>query len=381
MKARLYTALTGQAHWRALAAEWEGLRHAQPDLAHHGPFLSYPWVRLWLLHHAREARPWFVGIHDEHGLRALAPLVLWRRGARARLLLRPRVLGFPVRDDTGPLRCDVLLAPGSPAQQSGWLEALFDFILRRRRAWDELRLTGLHANSPTRRYLLRRFPAATLSEQPLSAARVLEAPADFAAWLAAGSPPLRKDVRYNRNCVAGAGAVHFTTARTPAEVARAMHGVRRILLARFAAGHVDQLPIADQRVIAFLERVVADFAARGAIDLRLFECDGRPLACMLSLVDGTHLYPLLTKYDPSARTLSPGRAVMLHLIEHARGDGYTRIDFLSDWPYLRRYTDRTEQYVEARVFHAGWASRLARWRGTARTPAAALPPAAEGGIA
>jgi len=283
------------------------------------------------------------------------------------------VLGFPVDGATGPARCDFLLDRAPHATRAAWLSALFEFILAQRAAWDRLRLCGLHEHSTVRRHLASADTASratartaarlhATSEQDLSAARVMPAPTDFGAWLRAGSAQLRKDVRYNRNSLATAGGMQFTTARTPAEVAHGMHAVRRILLARYGVGQVAGLPSADQSVIAFFERVVADFAARGAVDLRLLTHHGQPLSCVLSLVEGTRIYPLLTKYDPAQRALSPGRAILLHLIEHAARDGYTHIDFLSDWTYLRRFTERTERYLATTAYHAGWRSQLARWR-------------------
>lgn len=387
---------TAPGAWTALEPDWRRL-HA--TLPHANPFQSFDWFRLWVRSFAGHVSPWPLALEHAGRIVAIAPLVLWR--ARGRW--RARVLGLPVHPDTGPLRCDFLLAtdaggtapgratgdPGRtrPADPAGGgtpppapphdalLAALFEAIAERRCAWQELRLEGLSDISPTRGWLARhwhRLQFTAWRDSPLMPARVMVAPPDFGAWLAGATPGLRKDVRYGRNCLTHHGPVEVRVARTAPEVARAMPAVRAILTRRYACARLEQLPAADRRVIGFFEDLVADFAARDQIDLRVLLLAGAPAACVLSLVQDARVYPLLTKYDPRHRQAGPGRMVLLHLIEHAAAAGYTGIDFLSDWPYLRRFTDRTEHYWRVSAGHRGWRSRLPRlwqaWRAARQRP-------------
>ncbi len=330
--------ITALADCPELALHWAQLRAASGD---GDPFLSFDWLRIWLDAFADSATPWFLLAEQQGRVLGIAPLVLRRAAAR----IKVRRLGFPVDDTVGPLRYDFLI---DSASRLPVLDALFAELARRRHEWDLLQLDGLRADSPTRDFLMRGAGACASfcarSEHTLPGALVMDTPDDANRFLRSRSRHFRKRIGTDQTRLAAAGRTDVVLARHGEEVRAALPAVHAILCRHFGCDNMAQLSSADRRVIAYFDRVIEVFAPDGRVDLRLLRIDGQPVACLLSLIGGDCAYPYLTKFDPAWRDTSPGRNVILQFITHAAQAGYRRIDFLSDWEYLRRFTTQHDAY-------------------------------------
>lgn len=357
ISARLVETGTGL---RLLEKDWARLASARSD-----PFLSYSWMAAWFDHYGSDAQMRVVVLERGAEVVGIVPLVLSRETRRR---LPVRVLRSAMRRSSGPARTGIVCAPGDEVVV---IEAFVAFLAATRREWDMLEMEGLRADGTQLALLTAaaaRWHVVALPCEPIETARILPVTMPWPEYLRSRGRHFRRHIADERRRLDRAGTWCVELARTPERIALAMSDVETIVLEHFGFSGPEQLAEEDRRVLAFTKDVVARFAARDAIDLRVLRVNGRPAACLLSLLDGITAYPLLTKYVPDVAAASPGRAVVLSLVQEALESGYREIDFLSNWNYLARLTDQTHVYVKLTAFHAGWYSRAMRFEREFLTP-------------
>ncbi len=337
----------------ALKWDWSRLEGVQSD-----PFLSFSWITSWLEHFGGDAVPHVVVIERESGeVAGIVPLML-RRQRRRRMTVR--VLCAPVLHSAGPARCGAVC---TPSDDKAVIESFVGWLAAESHQWDVLELDGLPADGQQLALLTDAGARKGLTLLPFETAgiaRVLAVTQPWSDYVRGRGSHFRRSLNDERRRLDRAGSWSFMVLRTPQEVARGMKDVLMIVAQHLVGSGAQGLLDEDRRVLAFVQDAVTRLAASGAIDLRLLLIDQRPIACLLSIVAGETVYPLLTKYAPGFEAASPGRAVIMSLVEDAASQGYREIDFLSDWNYLARFTDNTRMFVKLTAFHPGWYSRVVR---------------------
>ncbi len=328
-----------------LKPDWERLhRAAGPD-----PFRSYAWVLAWLRQFGGDG-DWRILVVRRNGrVIGIAPMIVTRHRYRG---LPLRKIGFLDRESLDLGRGGIL----APDEPEAAIEAVFDALARMRKDWDMAELVGLEEGGVQLPLIERALEARRFGPVRRSAgktARILPVTTDWEQYLREHGYHFRRRVRNELNKLARLGTVTMREARDRDEVRAQLDRVMPIILGHLGVDERAQLAPEDARAIAFLYELADAMAPAGGIDLRVLEIDGRPVSCLFSLVDGASIFPFLTKYDKTLARMSPGRAVFTKFFEQVMGRGYAEIDFLSDWPYLHRFTDRTRRYLTIRFFHAG----------------------------
>jgi CelD/BcsL family acetyltransferase involved in cellulose biosynthesis len=282
---------------------------------------------------------------------AAAPFVI---GEERRWSMPWRVLQLPVREPSGPMRCNLLLGQAGDCA----LQAFLGWLVSNGALWDVARLQGLPVGGAVLKRLAHGSPGMRWRLQSgVRRARWMAVPKDWRAYLTQRSKHLRKHLNQERTRLNTLGQVEMWRAESAQDVERGLAGVRLILERHFGKP-LDAVPAEDQRTLRIFNSACARFAGVGALDVRLLRVDGEPAACLVSPLVGRRAYPLLTKYDPCFAWASPGRALIAWMCEDAVTRGWEEIDFLSDWDYLHRLTDGTRDFSDVHGWHAGWRSRL-----------------------
>jgi CelD/BcsL family acetyltransferase involved in cellulose biosynthesis len=129
----------------------------------------------------------------------------------------------------------------------------------------------------------------------------------------------RKELRRQRHRLADGGALGFSLARTPAEVAPAL----REFMALEAAGWKGRAGTAmAQRaeIGRFVETAVTALAARRQASVARLCCGPRPLACAVVLRSGSGAWGWKIAYDEGFAAASPGVQLYLDLTEALLAD-------------------------------------------------------------
>jgi len=158
---------------------------------------------------------------------------------------------------------------------------------------------------------------------------VIELPASWDAYLAGLSGKDRHELRRKlRRAAAGGSRV---------EVARSPGGVTALMdsfLALHRKSKGGKARFMDERMEGFFREMGAAVAAAGWAALWLLWLEDRPAAALFCFEYGQSVAVYNSGFDPDARALSPGVALVARTIEDAIARGFRRYDFLrGEEPY------------------------------------------------
>jgi CelD/BcsL family acetyltransferase involved in cellulose biosynthesis len=116
--------------------------------------------------------------------------------------------------------------------------------------------------------------------------------------------------------------------------------------------------LSQPETVYFYTEVARWAADQGWLEIAFLRLDGRPLAVSYNLrIDGNE-YDLKAGYDPAFGWYSPGRLLLLALIERAFATGVRRLWLLgADEPYKATFATGYREYVRFQAFApsaAGW---------------------------
>jgi CelD/BcsL family acetyltransferase involved in cellulose biosynthesis len=345
--------ITTCAEFDAMADEWSALLKLHPCT---DPFIDHLWLRNWFKAWFPDVQPFVLVVRQNERLVAAAPLAI---RTEQRWRCRWRVLQLATLSSSGPVRSDFLL--GEPQLAEHRLDLLLAAIGQRRAHWDVAEFDGLPEEGMVRRRLdagCLDSPWLRIRQLPSRRSRLLVAPPDWPKYVRSRSKHLERNMRQERNRLNKLGQWSLSTVNVAEDLEFGLKTVRGILCERYNVNDLSTLSAVDRRAIDLFETACRQFAARNALDFRLLCVNDNAVACLVSLLLGQMAYPLLTKYSPSAEWASPGRALIAWLCEQAGEEGWTGIDFLSDWDYLQRLTDEVRTFVGVNAWHTGWRSRL-----------------------
>lgn len=120
----------------------------------------------------------------------------------------------------------------------------------------------------------------------------------------------RKELRRQRKRLAETGAVSFSVAREPAEVATAL-GDFLALEAAGWKGRAGTAARADDDIRAFMENAVAGLAREGQSRIARLRVGGRPVAALVTLRSGATAWCWKIAYDEAFARFSPGVQLLL----------------------------------------------------------------------
>ena len=337
----------------SLVKDWQRLVQGAPTA---DVFSTHEWVTIWSEHFGAGKTPHMLVVREDGRVAGIAPLVLETRRWRG---LPVRALTFPMDRHVDLWRTDLLLEEG---HRQG-IGAILSFLVDERRQWDVLELDGFRSDSVHLAWLEETARECGLAVSPrhvIQEALFLPIQEDWDHYIRRKNSSSRRELKRERRALEALGPVVFSLHREPHEVDDAIPGVLTILCNRLGARSLDEVQPFDRKLIDFTLDLARRFSRREAVEVRLATVGGRPAACLISLVRDRIVYPLLTKFDPAFSSGSPGRALILDLIQDAPRLGYREIDFLSSWGHVRRYTQHARTYVGVRLFHSGLYSRMLR---------------------
>ena len=152
---------------------------------------------------------------------------------------------------------------------------------------------------------------------------VVALPASWDAYLAGLSGKDRHELRRKLRR-ATAGAPRIEVARTPGGIAAQMDG----FLALHRKSKTGKARFMDETMEGFFRDVGTATAAAGWAALWLLWLEGRPAAALFCFEYASTVGVYNSGFDPEARALSPGVALIARTIEDAIARGFRRYDFL-----------------------------------------------------
>lgn len=313
----------GEGVWKGLVA-----RTAFPS-----PFLSWPWQTAWYGAFGEGRRLSLLGVRDHAG-EVVALLSLYEHAdGESRF-----VGGMDVSD-----YLDVIAPAGSE-------EEVWSALLQGRGAstdvWD---LHAIRGGSPTAVLLPALAPAYGLTAECQLAERcpVLDLPGSWDAFLARLTSKhrhelLRKMRRLDRE-LPGTAANSYAA---PADVAARLDD----FLTLHRGSRTGKARFMDGRMAQFFRTAIVGLAERGMARLWLLERDRRALATFVCLEWPGHVGLYNSGFDVQLAAVSPGIALLGHVVRDAIERGIGRLDFLrGEEPYKLAFGASPEDLYRIRV--------------------------------
>jgi CelD/BcsL family acetyltransferase involved in cellulose biosynthesis len=129
----------------------------------------------------------------------------------------------------------------------------------------------------------------------------------------------RKELRRQRHRLAEGGAVGFTLAKTPADIAAALEDFMRLEAGGWK-GRAGTAIAQQANIARFVQTAIAALAARGEASVVRLTCGAQPIACGITLRSGTWAWGWKIAYDERFAAASPGVQLYLDLTETLLAD-------------------------------------------------------------
>lgn len=291
----------------ALGPDWDRLVLAA---ARPSPFLLHAWVTAWWQHFGAGATLAVITASRDLQLVGVAPMFIRRH----RGLLVCRLLG-----DHESALGDLLVTKGDDGSIA---RALLDRLAQLRFHYLDVfgspsggALTGVSADKKLT--VLQRVDAPVLRM----------ADGWDSAYEAHIGPKKRNLHRRRLRQLAELGAVSWTTARTPDEVAQELEHAFEIHARRWR-GRPDGSTFGLADGHGFHREAARSLAAQDAVRILVLRIDGRPIAFHYWFVLGTTMYVHRLAFDPELARYSPGQVTLLRAIADASSEGARRVEFL-----------------------------------------------------
>jgi CelD/BcsL family acetyltransferase involved in cellulose biosynthesis len=202
--------------------------------------------------------------------------------------------------------------------------AIFSYLCKTRREWDEVDFQNLPRASP----LLARNTCSEFVEhvEEQDACPVLSLPASEEQFLATLPRRLRHNLNYYSHKLSTLGEM---------KIERAGEHDFTELFDAFVSLHemrwrLNNMPgvLCDDGVQSFLREAALGLLSHGVLRLYGLRIDGRIIASLYGFRHALRAYYYLGGFDPEFRRYSPGTILVAHAIAEAIGEGAREFDFL-----------------------------------------------------
>lgn len=356
----LHTTVVGDGDgFEGLREEWGRLLRRSTGAS---VFQSHDWLAAVWGHGPERPRPAIVAVWDDGQLVGLAPLGLSRTADGFRHL---RYLGWGFSDYE-----DFLALPGRRREA---LEAIFDRV-RRIEGWDRFHLSRVPTDSPNYPYLqelFARWDGRRLTAVAGVAPRIRLTEAWCQQWRR--SDFLKKSRRQERQLAAEIGPARLVRPADEGEAGRLMERLTRLVRARYEGTRL------GEAAVAAVYREAAQRAFRsGSLQLTELRAGEGTAAINFALRHDGCVYGILTSFDEKLRKYSPGRLLLIRLIDEAIAAGAQAFDLcLGEEGYKSHFRPEPREVVAMELYRPGWRGGAAYfWSGLAR-PALARQPLAQ----
>jgi CelD/BcsL family acetyltransferase involved in cellulose biosynthesis len=206
-----------------------------------------------------------------------------------------------------------------------------------------------------------------------SSGRYIPIAGTWESFLKGRSTRFRKDLRYYERKLTNKGKL---------EILRLGRGDSKELLQKLRV--VDQGSwklgwFAEPENIDWMNELIADFSKRGWLDTFLLELNGTPIAYVVFVRTGGKAYAMFTSYDLKLAHESPGMVCFSKALNQIFDEGeVSEVDFLSNYQYLRSWTDDVRSRYLVTLYPEGASGRAVRVGRGILHRARSIPNATEG---
>ena len=336
----------------ALRGVWEDL---QAGSTPHNVFLTFDWARAWWLHLGAGRRLRVLVLRDSGRVCGIVPLFegpVWRSWTPFRKI---QILGTGLSD-----RLDFLL-PGDAIDS---VERAFSHLIEPTVSWDLLDLREIPEQSPTIEAV--RAACARLGLRceisPDSESPYLPIDSDWETFFATrfGRERRQQMRRKARRLEANAHPI-FTIIDSIPEGSTTLERLMAVNQHDTYRGERRNSIFASEAKRAFFADIAARFSRRGWLHVGVLDLGGEPAAFRFSFQYAGTYYDYYHGFDRSFAAMSPGQALLSHMMQDCFQRGLREVDFLRGTePWKAVWTERRRCNARVRVFRPGIRSSALR---------------------
>lgn len=305
--------ITDSVGLAALEPEW---RNIYQNSKCSNPFLSYEWLTSWWRSFGKGNQLWVVVAERDGAAVCIAPLMRVERAGFSKL----QFLGQPYSD-----YCDFITA----AERDSSVESIVEFIKHKQR-WDVLELRGIRGDSPNLPILRAAWPDTPRLNQ-------------WRRWYVAPSVPIRcswseylggirkglmSDTRRKIRRLEEKGELAYRECGTLERGLQLLDQFALQKSQRFASTGAKNI-LANGRVLEFYKEVTRRLWDSGQVHISSLDLEHRPIAIHFGFIAGQRYFYYMPSFDSAFSLYSPGRLIVLNLIQNSFLKGLGEFDFLN----------------------------------------------------
>ncbi|MFH0777710.1 MAG: GNAT family N-acetyltransferase [Candidatus Eisenbacteria bacterium] len=296
---------------------------------------SFEWLSLWFKHFGTDKELLVLLAQEDGKTIGIAPLMIHRRQAVYRGLLKLRTVSFIGYGFTGD--CDFLVA----RQREDVIGSFFDYLFRNSHLWDEILLTHISETSPNLELIKKEIARKghEVRVEIITRCPYVNIEGDFESYYATLGRNLRRDVMRNLKKLEADGTkVDFDVVDRIEE--RHMEELRELNRGRFEIARHRSFFLVENKY-AFMKELLGVFAGNDRCRLFVARIGGNLAVYLLAFSFNGILYAWNTSYNLEYVRYSPGKLLLRHTLSYCFEKGYRVLDLMAgDEDYKLWWTEK-----------------------------------------
>ncbi len=322
---------------------------------------TFEWLSLWYKHFGQDCELFTLVARESGEITGIAPLMIHRRAAVYRGLVKLRTLSFIGYGFTD--NSDFFIIE----DRERLVSAFLDYMFENDELWDEIRLTQLSDASPNFE-LLKAGLAREGHEpetEPLIGSPYVQIEGEFEPYYESLGKNLRRDVAKKMRRLVEAGVELDFDVITRIDEGL-LEELREFNRKRFEATQHRSFFLNEQR-FNFVCDMTKTFNEKGWWRLFLFRSKGSLVAYRLCFAYNDVIYDWNTSYDVEYFKYSLGKILLKPVLAYCFDEGFKVFDFMAgDEDYKLKWTDLVRTNYQLSVQKASLKTRLAKAYSKAR---------------
>lgn len=311
------------------------------------PFYSWDWYTTWWKHFGNDNELYVIAVEDTKGrLTAVAPFM---KSKRNRLALKISELRF-IDNAIGPRNTLLFRIDDSGTQA---IEEIIRFLSRNSKDWDLLNLVNIDENIPflkdfnayVKKYKMNIIKTAGRRSPYL----ILEN--NFQKYLAHNfNSRQRNDINRSIKKVSKRGKYTVKQFSEFYEMNTALDLAFKVSKSSWKGAISRDMSSSDSNR-AFYNDITNHFCRLNQIRIWILFLEEEPIAFQYQLICKENVYLLINDFDRRYAELSPGTALMYHVIERYHKESIRKFDLCGeDYPYKIKWASDIRNHVNIQMF-------------------------------
>lgn len=313
------------------------------DSVFQAPFYSWYWYNKWWTYLSSDNELYIICVTDNNLLLAIAPLMKVRTSLKG----LPAIQISFIDNGISP-RNHILYRNNNRSENA--VKLILKYLIDNKNEWDLIFFRSVESSSSYLKLLKGISRINIIIERGLRSP-FIEIQKDFEIYLSeVFNATQRRARKRGLKKVSREGDYKVEVYKKPDEIGSALNYVFQVSRKSWK-GNIKTDMAASLKTKRFYEEITAYFAILGQVHLWILFLNNNAIAADYFLYEGNKIYFLINDFDQDYTRLSPGQALLYHVLEYYHSEKINEFDFGGDdLDYKKKWATGFRQHCNIQIF-------------------------------